>query len=89
MVAFASWEKAIRLWGSGTGAPRSMFVVYTGWVGPVTLSLDGQLVASTSEEGMVMLWGLRRFPKASYHGLIPDLVLHATRGIFPSMNLRA
>src|SRR5271170_179446 len=56
LVASASYDKTVRLWGSATGASLQTLEGHSSGITAVVFSPDGKLVASASLDNTVRLW---------------------------------
>jgi serine/threonine protein kinase len=57
LVASASADQTVRLWGSATGAACRTLEGHSAYVTAVAFSPDGKLIASASADRTVRLWG--------------------------------
>ena len=57
----ATDEGVIRLWDVSTGESIATLTGHTSWVWVLAFSPNGSMLVSGSEEGIVILWDMRKF----------------------------
>jgi len=50
------------LWNTVTGKRKGVFTSHLGWNRIVTFTPDGKILASTSDNGTVILWDMNQIP---------------------------